>query len=72
MRILCGTILAAVALAAPSANARGILCLTFDDSHFDDWEAVMPLFEKYNARATFFARGELTPRCVAGMNTIRQ
>ena len=52
MRLRCGTILAAVALAAASANARGILCLTFDDSHFDDWEAVLPLFEKYNARAT--------------------
>ena len=70
MRILCGTILAAVALAAASAYARGILCLTFDDSHFADWEAVMPLFEKYNARATFFARGELTPRCVAGMRRL--
>ena len=58
--------------AAPSANARGILCLTFDDSHFDDWEEVMPLFEKYNARATFFARGELTPRYVAGMRRLSE
>ena len=72
MRILCGTILAAVALAAASANARGILCLTFDDSHFDDWEAVLPLFEKYNARATFFARGDLPPRHVAGMRRLSE
>ena len=72
MRILCGTILAAVALAAPSANARGILCLTFDDSHFDDWEAVLPLFEKYDARATFFARGDLPPRHVAGMRRLSE
>ncbi len=73
MRTTCGTILAAaMALAAPSANARGILCLTFDDSHFDDWEEVMPLFEKYNARATFFARGELTPRYVAGMRRLSE
>ena len=76
MRTICGTILAAAVVAmfvaAPSAHARGILCLTFDDSHFDDWEAVMPLFEKYNARATFFARGELPPRHVAGMRRLSE
>lgn len=54
------------------AQTNGVLCLTFDDSHFDDWEAVMPLFEKYNARGTFFARGELTPRCVAGMRRLSE
>ena len=72
MRLRRETILAAVALVAASANARGILCLTFDDSHFDDWEAVLPLFEKYNARATFFARGDLPPRHVAGMRRLSE
>ena len=65
-------IAAFVLAVAPPAYARGVLCLTFDDSHFDDWEAVMPLFEKYNARATFFARGELPPRHVAGMRRLSE
>ena len=50
MRTLCGTILAAAAAFGAAVVAevpkngksetRGVLCLTFDDSHFDDWEAV--------------------------------
>ena len=82
MRTLCGTILAAtfafgaaVAAEVPKngkSETRGVLCLTFDDSHFDDWEAVIPLFEKYNARATFFARGELPPRHIAGMRRLSE
>ena len=82
MRAVCGTIFAAAAAfgAAVAAEVpkngksetRGVLCLTFDDSHFDDWEAVIPLFEKYNARATFFARGELPPRHIAGMRRLSE
>src|SRR5690349_21600930 len=30
------------------------LALTFDDAYLDEWLAAIPLFEKYNARATFF------------------
>ena len=42
---------------APSVAAptRGVLCLTFDDSYFADWEAALPLFAEHGAHATFFA-----------------
>ena len=32
----------------------GILCLTFDDSHWENWEKALPVFEKHGAKATFF------------------
>ena len=64
MRTLCGTILAAIAivLATSSARAGGALCLTFDDRNFDSWERCLPLFERYNAHATFFVCGPIDAR----------
>ena len=38
---------------------RGTLCLTFDDRNWERWTAVMPIFEKYGARASFFPNGNL-------------
>ena len=40
---------------------HGIVGLSFDDQHFDQWEAALPLFAKYDARVTF---------CVVGTNRI--
>ncbi len=39
---------------------KGILCLTFDDQHFDSWTKALPTFAKYNAHATFFISGEIS------------
>lgn len=43
---------------SPSAG-HGILCLTFDDPHWDNWVAAMFMFEKYGAHVSFFPNGEL-------------
>lgn len=50
--------------------ANGILCLTFDDSHFDRWLEAAPLFEQYDARGTFFCSGEVTPHIAACMKKL--
>ena len=42
-----------------SAEARGVLLLTFDDRHFDSWTNAIPIFSNYNAHATFFPCGTL-------------
>lgn len=50
---------------------RGVLCLTFDDSCFGDWEKALPLFAKYDAHATFFAMGAITSKRLASMRQAR-
>lgn len=40
--------------------ARGILCLTFDDRHFESWQTVAEKLELYGGRATFFPCGVLS------------
>ena len=57
MRILC---LAVLLLFYGTAEClAGVLCLTFDDRHFDSWTNALPIFAKYDARATFFPCGKL-------------
>ena len=51
---------------APAAR-RGVLCLTFDDGHFDSWRKALPLLDKYGAKATFFVNGPIGPKQVAGV-----
>ncbi len=53
-----------------NGQSRGILCLTFDDSQFADWEAVLPLFAKHRAHATFFAYGEIDAKSVAALRLL--
>ena len=38
---------------------HGIVFFTFDDRNFDGWLQAIPLFEKYNAHATFMVSGEI-------------
>lgn len=45
---------------ADAVQKRGRLCLTFDDCHWNGWVAVMPIFEKYNAKASFFPHSALS------------
>lgn len=49
-----------VSMAAKDVQKRGRLCLTFDDCHWGGWVAVMPIFEKYNAKASFFPHSALS------------
>jgi len=48
-------------MAAAAAESRGVVCFTFDDYHGESWLAALPLFQKYDAHATFFIVGEITP-----------
>ena len=36
---------------------HGVIGLSFDDTSFDQWDAALPLFAKYDARTTFFVVG---------------
>lgn len=50
------------AMATPTLNTektKGGVCFTFDDRNFDNWIKTLPLFDKYNVRATFFICGNL-------------
>ncbi len=51
--------------------APGVV-LTFDDAFVQQWEAVLPLFAKYGAHATFFVSGpqKLSPAQVEGLHRL--
>ena len=53
-----------------AAPARGVLCLTFDDSYFADWEAALPLFAEHGAHATFFAYHAVDEKSVASLRRL--
>ena len=42
------------------SGTNGVLCLTFDDRHFDSWTNAIPMFRKYNAKVTFYPHGNLS------------
>jgi len=44
-------------LKAKSWPRHGVVGLSFDDTSFDQWDAALPLFAKYDARTTFFVVG---------------
>lgn len=45
--------------------ARGVLALTFDDRNsMESWIAALPLFDRYNAHATFFINGHFDAKTV--------
>ena len=50
---------------------RGAVCFTFDDYHGESWLKAAPLFKKYDAHATFFIVGEITPEKAEVMKKLR-
>ncbi len=56
--------------AATTLTQAGV-CLTFDDRNIADWEAMLPLFDKYDARVTFFINGEIGPVEAARLKVIQ-
>ena len=42
-----------------SEKKYGRVCFTFDDRNFRSWNDSLPLFQKYDAHATFFVSGEM-------------
>lgn len=49
---------------------NGVLLLTFDDSHYETWLPMLDLFDRYNARATFFHCREVTAEAAEAMKTL--
>ena len=50
----------------PQKDPAGIL-LSFDDDYTDDWERNFDLFDRYNARVTFFIQGKYCSFCTAAL-----
>jgi peptidoglycan/xylan/chitin deacetylase (PgdA/CDA1 family) len=50
----------------PRRDAAGIL-LAFDDAYDEVWESNFDLFDRYNARVTFFVQGEYRSFCNAAL-----
>jgi peptidoglycan/xylan/chitin deacetylase (PgdA/CDA1 family) len=51
----------------PRPASAGLL-LAFDDDYMNSWEQHFDLFDKYNAKITFFIQGELNPFCAKALN----
>lgn len=52
-------------------ETRARICFTFDDRFFDSWEQAMPIFEKYDATATFFVDGRIDHRALTAMKKLQ-
>ena len=57
---------------AATAAANGVLCLTFDDSRFSDWEAALPIFAAHGAHATFFAYHDIDDGAAASLRKLSE
>ena len=58
---------------AAAIDQPGVV-LTFDDTHVDEWVAAIPLFAKYDARATFFVTqfDTLSDQQIEGLRTLKR
>lgn len=50
---------------------RGAVCFTFDDYHGKNWLKADAIFKKYDAHATFFIVGEITPEKIEVMKKLQ-
>ena len=64
--------MASLFMTACSPFSNGAVCLTFDDRNFKDWDNAIPLFEKYNAHATFFVCGNMDEQAIATMKRLQE
>lgn len=51
-------------------GSTGALLLSFDDRNFKGWVEALPLFEKYDARATFFVSGPIDREAIETMRKL--
>ena len=65
------TIVFALIVFACSAAPKGAVCFTFDDYHGKNWLKADALFKKYNAHATFFVVGTITPEKLEVMKKLQ-
>lgn len=65
-------LVSATALTAAAVPTHGVLCLTFDDSRFADWEAALPIFAAHGAHATFFAYHAIDDKAVAALRRLSE
>lgn len=56
---LASTTASAPIESAPFRPDKGGIALTFDDRNFQDWLNALPLFDKYDVKATFFISGKI-------------
>ena len=54
-----------------SSASRGNLCFTFDDRNFNNWIKFLPIWQKYDARATFFVSGKVDEVALETMKTLQ-
>jgi len=54
-----------------ASTQRGAVCFTFDDYHGKNWLKALPLFQKYDAHATFFVVGKITPEKAEVMKKLK-
>ena len=54
-----------------SALEKGAVCFTFDDYHGKNWIKADAVFKKYNAHATFFVVGQITPAKIEVMKKLQ-
>ena len=55
-----------------SSVKNGIVCFTFDDRNFEGWINALPLFEKYNAHASFFISGAVDENVIKTISTLKE
>ena len=67
--ILCAVVLSAVSLFAAPKN--GAVCFTFDDYFGKNWLKADAIFKKYDAHATFFVVGAITPAKIEVMKKLQ-
>ena len=56
----------------PSEAPAGLLLLTFEGRHFDEWLQAMPLLERYGAHATFFVSGPINGEAIRAMKQLHE
>lgn len=66
---IASSLAASVANVAPT---NGVLCLTFDDSRFAEWDAALPIFAAHGAHATFFAYHAIDDKTIAALRRLSE